>query len=177
MEQDERQSGVPEQVAGSREPERASRTAPGKVTRTSRLSSSRGPAVQRKAAVPGSGAGPQVRSAWDHTMDPWMDAAHRGLTALAESVQDAGPVQAKGLDGTLGGGDDSEARSTYPWMGTIIPWSAALRPKPEKSTGDPHRGTLADLPRGSEVSVVANSGGWLRVEASVGGKMLEGYVS
>jgi hypothetical protein len=95
MKKDERQSGGPEQVAGSREPQRASRPAPGKVTRTSRIPSSREPAVQRKAAVPGSGAGgPQGRSAWDQTMDPWMDAAHRGVTALA--AREHGAVQARG---------------------------------------------------------------------------------
>lgn len=102
MEKDERQSGGPEQVAGSREPQRVSRPAPGKVTRTSRLSPSRGPAVQRKAAVPTSGAvGPQARSLWDLTMDPWMDMAHRGVIALTDRrhdmVQVAGPIQAKGL--------------------------------------------------------------------------------
>jgi len=102
MERDARQSGGPERAGGNREPQRASRPAPGKVTRTSRLSSSRGPAVQRKAAAPGPGSGgPQVRSAWDHTMDPWMDAAHRGVTALAErGHQDSGAIQAKGLEGT-----------------------------------------------------------------------------
>jgi hypothetical protein len=95
MEKDERQSGGPEQVAGSREPQRDSRPAPGKVTRTSRLASNRGLAVQRKAAAPTPGAGgPQARSAWDHTMDPWMDAAHRGATALAEESHAA--VQARG---------------------------------------------------------------------------------
>lgn len=101
MEKDERQSGGPEQAGGNREPQRASRPAPGKVTRTSRLSSSRGPAVQRQAAAPAPGAGgSQARSAWDHTMDPWMDAAHRGVTALVERGQDAGPIQAKGGAGT-----------------------------------------------------------------------------
>ncbi len=96
MEKDERQSGGPEQVTGSGESQRASRPAPGKVTRTSSLPSSRGPAVQRKAAAPAPGSGgPPTRSAWDHTMDPWMDAAHRGVTALVERGQDARPIQAK----------------------------------------------------------------------------------
>ncbi len=101
MEKDERQSGGPAPVAGNREPQRASDPAPGKVTRTSRLSPGRGPSVQRKAVVPAPGAGgPPARSAWDVTMDPWMDAAHRGVTALAERGQDAGPMQAKGDAGT-----------------------------------------------------------------------------
>jgi hypothetical protein len=102
MEKDERQSGGPEQEARSREPQRASRPAPGKVTRTSRLASSRGPAVQRKTAAPTPGAGgPQARSTWDLTIDPWMDAAHRGVTALVERGRDAGPIQAKTEAGTL----------------------------------------------------------------------------
>jgi Domain of unknown function (DUF4157) len=33
-------------------------------------------------------------------MDPWMDAAHRGVTALVETGQEAGPIQAKGEAGT-----------------------------------------------------------------------------
>jgi hypothetical protein len=101
MKKDERQRGGPEQVADSREPQRASHPAPGKVTRTSRLSPTRGPAMQRKAAAPAPGAAaPQARSGWDLTMDPWMDAAHRGVTALVESGQDAEPIQAMGLEET-----------------------------------------------------------------------------
>jgi hypothetical protein len=34
-------------------------------------------------------------------MDPWMDAAHRGVTALVERRQDAGPIQAKTEAGRL----------------------------------------------------------------------------
>ncbi|HWN71312.1 MAG TPA: DUF4157 domain-containing protein [Haliangium sp.] len=71
------------------------RPAPGKVTRTSKLPGSRAPVVQRKAAA-GAPAGPpgQARSRWELTTDPWMDAAHRGLTALAEHGPAA--VQARG---------------------------------------------------------------------------------
>jgi hypothetical protein len=96
MEKDERRSGSPEQAGGNREPQRASRPAPGKVTPTGRLSSNRGPAVQRRVAVPASGAdGRQARSTWDHTMDSWMDAAHRGCVALAEPSAARPLVQAK----------------------------------------------------------------------------------
>lgn len=88
MENGQRQSGSPEQVAGSREPQRAQRPEPGKVTRTSKLSPDHGPAVQRKATAPSSrAAAPQSRSSSDATMDTWMDAAHRGVTALAEPGQ------------------------------------------------------------------------------------------
>jgi hypothetical protein len=93
MERDDRQNGSPTQIAGSREPQRASRPAPGKVTRTSKLSPSRAPAVQRKALATGiEGTPRQSRSLWDLTTDPWMDAAHRGGVAFAER----GPVQARG---------------------------------------------------------------------------------
>jgi hypothetical protein len=71
--------------------------APGKVTLTGKLSAGRSPAVQRKVAATATGAAMRpARSAWDHTMDSWMDAAHRGLTALADDAGDGGDVQASG---------------------------------------------------------------------------------
>lgn len=77
---------------------RTRRPAPGKVTLTSRLSAARAPAVQRKAGARSTreAAGP-ARSLWDRTMDPWMDAAHRGSTALAERevVQARGSMDAE----------------------------------------------------------------------------------
>ena len=93
MDKGDRQNGGPEQVANNRDPLPAPRPAPGKVTRTSQSSPGREPAVQRKAAAPGV-APVQARSRKDHTMDVWMDAAHRGATALPESSQE--PVQAHG---------------------------------------------------------------------------------
>lgn len=107
MDKGERQTGGSEQVNSSREPQRALRPEPGKVTRTSKLSPGGGAAVQRKAAAADPGGTPsQARSSWDHTMDPSMDAAHRGLTALAGQGQ--APVQAKGdLHGFLQGGSEA----------------------------------------------------------------------
>lgn len=95
MEKGDRQSGGPEQRADSREPQRAPRPAPGKVTPTSRVSPGGGPAVQRKAAVLAPAA-PRAGSRGDHTADTWMDAAHRGVSALAETAPGGGaemPVQ------------------------------------------------------------------------------------
>ncbi|MDP9190323.1 MAG: DUF4157 domain-containing protein [Acidobacteriota bacterium] len=62
-----------------------------------------------------------------------------------------------------------------PWSGHISEsvWSAALRSSPGGTT-------VADLPgRGAStaVTVIAKSGGWLLVKASVNGKSLTGYVS
>ena len=92
-----RQGGGPEQAAESRQPQRVSRPAPGKVTRTSKLPPGGGPAVQRKAAAPASGAaGSQGRSLWDLTMDSGMDAAHRGVTALAEENLNTGAMASSG---------------------------------------------------------------------------------
>lgn len=108
MEKDDRQHGSAQQVDSSREPQRASRPAPGKVTRTSKLSPSRGAVVQGKAAVrPPGAAAPQASSLWGLTMNPWMDAAHRGMTALAErgpsepSPQGIARAISSSLDGSV----------------------------------------------------------------------------
>jgi hypothetical protein len=140
MEKDERQSGGPEQEAGNREPQRASRPAPGKVTRTSRLSSGRGPAVQRKAAAPDAGAeAPPARSAWDHTMDPSMDAAHRGVTALVERGQE--PVQQSAMhvmrrasSSAAPSADAAQALAAADGRSGSAP-DAAIREKVEATTG------------------------------------------
>jgi hypothetical protein len=43
----------------------------------------------------------------------------------------------------------------FPWIGEIAnTWSAALRETPKKDSADPHGNTLADLPRGTQVTVV-----------------------
>jgi hypothetical protein len=83
------------EARGDRGTRPAQQLAPGKTTRTSKLSPGRALPVQRKAAAPAPArtAVPR-RSLWEHTMDPWMDAAHRGTAALAETGRDA--VQARG---------------------------------------------------------------------------------
>jgi Domain of unknown function (DUF4157) len=134
MEKDERQNGSQGRIEGSREPQRASRPAPGKVTRTSKLSPGRGPAVQRKTPAPTPGAAaPRARSRWDLTMDPWMDAAHRGVTALAERgedvVQAAGPIQAKGQQE----GPETPVRLSGQGGGAAMP--EAVRGKMETAFG------------------------------------------
>src|SRR5690606_31790913 len=69
--------------------------APGKATRSSKLrpAPSQGDAVQRQERGT-CAAAPQVRSLWDHTMDPWMDAALRGTRPPDPAGETA--VQAKG---------------------------------------------------------------------------------
>lgn len=82
MKQDARQQDVSESAGRSAGTEHATRPAPGKVTRTSRLPGGGGQAVQRQALA-SSGAPSAPRSALA-SLDADMDAAHRGLSALAE---------------------------------------------------------------------------------------------
>jgi len=63
-------------------------------------------------------------------------------------------------------------RRSFPWIGRIKPWSAALR-----TTSASSKGVLADLPRGTQVKVVSQKGGWLRVQVALDGKTREGDVS
>jgi Domain of unknown function (DUF4157) len=82
-------------ASGGSAPEQAPGTAPGKITRTSKLPVGPVHSVQRKTRPsenPGSAR--KARSAWEQTMDPWMDAARRGLGALPESR--TAPVQTHG---------------------------------------------------------------------------------
>lgn len=89
--------GAQWQRGRARQPGDAWRPAPGKVTLTSRLSEDRAPAVQRRAATAGRGAAaPQARSLWEHTTDPWMDAAFRGSAAFADRGQGA-PADASAM--------------------------------------------------------------------------------
>lgn len=85
MQRDDWKQGGAEEAHGDQGQHRAQRAAPGKVTRTSKLSPGREGTIQRKAAPGGTdAAGPRSRSLWDFTMDPWMDAAHRGVSALSD---------------------------------------------------------------------------------------------
>ncbi len=70
------------------------------------------------------------------------------------------------------------ARSSFPWVGRIEHTStASLRKSPVKDPDDPHSNTVADLPKGTEVMVVGQSGGWMHVQVSLDNKTLSGYVS
>lgn len=80
------------QDAGSASDSESRRVAPGKVTRTSSVVPARGNPVQ--GMVAGAGAPqPEVKTAWEWTNDPWMDAAHRGT--LPPGHGGVAPVQAK----------------------------------------------------------------------------------
>lgn len=70
-----------------------------------------------------------------------------------------------------------QMRGPFPWTGKILPWSAALRARPERSAGSPTQGVLADVPRHTQVKVLGWENGWLRVEVQVGHRRLQGYIS
>jgi hypothetical protein len=73
---------------------------------------------------------------------------------------------------------EDSARHDYPWIGRIDnTWSAALRKSPKKSADAPHANTLADLPRGTELTVVHRENGWLIVKVTIDGKPVQGFVS
>lgn len=168
MEKNERRTSGAAQDAGSREPQRDARPAPGKVTRTSRLAPSGGPAVQRQAAMPAPDAGrPQARSAWDRTTDPWMDAAHRGLTALAEQPQAAGPIQAPDeAPGTLAGQGSApvQAKGGVVQMMGKDPRRGQSERKPRRNTSNPYSTENLHRPKpggrpGTRLHDKAKSGG------------------
>jgi hypothetical protein len=128
-----------------------------------------------------------------HTAEPEHEAAVVAATApvLAAPVTESAAARVLALQRTVGNAAvgrilaratpaaaATDPRSTFPWVGEIHrPWSAALRSAPRKDPADPHRGTIADLPRGTEVTVVRRNRGWLNVQATVGGKPLSGWVS
>jgi hypothetical protein len=62
--------------------------------------------------------------------------------------------------------------TTYPWTGTVIPWSTPLRSKPSFNA---HR--IVDIPKGKKVTALGHSGGWLQVEVPNDKEVLKGYVS
>ena len=71
-----------------------------------------------------------------------------------------------------------DAGAGYPWPGTIdTPYNAALRRAPAKEPDDPHANTVADLPKGTQVTVSGIEHGWLHVEVQLDGRQLTGYVS
>jgi hypothetical protein len=69
-------------------------------------------------------------------------------------------------------------RMSFPWLGKIDnTWAASLRSSPSKAAADPHGNTIADLPRGTDVTVFDSKGGWMHVQVEIDGKELTGYVS
>lgn len=81
---------------------------------------------------------------------------------------------------TVGGNQQGAAlndRSSYPWMGTVLPYSAVLREKPVKNPRATYVGRMVDLPQHTTVMVQSLEQGWFKLEAVVDGKTYHGYVS
>jgi hypothetical protein len=72
----------------------------------------------------------------------------------------------------------AEPAHAVPWRGEVVAtWNAALRSRPQKNPEHPYQGVLADLDRGTEVTVTGEQHGWLRAEATVDGTQVIGYIS
>lgn len=82
-------------------------------------------------------------------------------------------------------------KKDYPWKGIVTHNdNIAVRETASKDEKDPHKNTLADLPKGTKVDVIGNSGNWLNIKVDTGqsnvvvnekgkkkGNPLEGYSS
>jgi len=65
-----------------------------------------------------------------------------------------------------------------PWRGKVSTrYNAALRKGPKKDADDPYANIAADVPQGTEVTVLGDEHGWLRVEVVLDGKKQTGYIS
>jgi len=112
------------------------------------------------------------------------DASETEADRVAERVatgRSAGPITAA-PSGALAlhpvGGKDTAIIDAFPWIGRITGTSsAALRNAPHKDASDPHKTTIADLPRDTWVDVYGITGGWYHVKATLDGKELDGWVS
>jgi len=127
------------------------------------------------------GGAPQVAA--KATSSPG-DASEAEADRVAERVaagQSAGPITAAPTGAIARhpvGGKDTPIITAFPWIGRVTGTSsAALRSAPHKDAGDPHRTTIADLPRDTWVDVYAVTGGWYHVKATLDGKELDGWVS
>lgn len=102
-----------------------------------------------------------------HSMPPPPFQLQAGAsTNLARTPQQSSAILQRKID------------DNYPWDGAIIDtWSAALRAEPKIDPNDPHKGTIADIPKDTRVTVVGRSGNWLKVEVMVKGEKKTGYIS
>jgi hypothetical protein len=65
-----------------------------------------------------------------------------------------------------------------PWRGKVSArYNAALRRGPKKAPDDPYANIAADVPQGTEVTVLGEDHGWLRVEVVLEGSKQTGYMS
>lgn len=68
-------------------------------------------------------------------------------------------------------------RTSYPWMGKVLAWSAVLRAQPIRHPSATYHGRLIDIPRDTPVTVLGQEQGWLKLEVTVKDKPYKGYVS
>jgi Domain of unknown function (DUF4157) len=96
-----------------------------------------------------------------------------GLRLLTHELVHVMQQRARAVTGLL-----ARSPHPFPWRGEIsASWNAALRSRPHKDSAHPYEGILADLDKGTQVTVTGEEHGWLHLEATVDGKKLTGYVS
>ncbi len=99
-----------------------------------------------------------------------------GNRAVTRMLEVSTPTVARGSGGTKESA--VAARSRFPWIGEITgTWTAALRKSSRKDPADPHANTRADVPRGTQVTIVGRNGGWLHARVTLRGSTFDGYVS
>ena len=82
------------------------------------------------------------------------------------------------LSAAAAGSASATASLNVPWPGVIsATWNAALRRAPAKDPQNPYANIIADLPKGTWVTVVGSEHGWLSVQLELDGRKLAGYVS
>jgi len=153
--------------------------------------------VQQKGGVQLAGGVGAVGDAYEQHADQIADLVVRGESAEALLDQHAGggataAVQRAVVQRDEAGehaktgamarnpvdGKDTTIIDHFPWLGRITGTSsAALRGAPHKDPSDPHRTTIADLPRDTWVDVYGVAGGWYHVKVTLNGKELDGWVS
>ncbi len=140
--------------------------------------------VQQRSGVSLKGGVGEAGDPYEQHADRVADAVARG--DLAEPILDEMVAPSRGAgEGTVqrkAGGDKDKTgespRNTFPWVGRVFKTElAALRKTPSKDRDDAHKNTLADIPRDTFVSVLEKKGGWLRVQVTVEGTELEGWIS
>jgi Domain of unknown function (DUF4157) len=127
MEKDERKAGTSQQTGGNHQHLRTMGPAPGKVTRTSKLPGHAGEAMQRKESA-SSGAAPPAQgpSMPDPMREYWMDAAHRGLSAVCPDGP--APVQARPGAAPGGGAMDADPASVHEAAASGVAGSGSALP-------------------------------------------------
>jgi hypothetical protein len=95
------------------------------------------------------------------TAGPLQPKAEAGSLLSNQSAQPAAQLKTAGAAPIQRA---TKMRDDYPWEGVVHgAWSAALRSSAQKDAKDPHKNTIADVPKGAKVTVTGKTGDWYAV--------------